>query len=178
MGSKDITITCISLLTGLKSSEVKTLTVVPIGCLLARLHLSKPWHLLLRLFLWQQCQTRGLVFVLVPPQPSQNNQNNPYGHTTGQAAPPLSVTLVGICTNFCPASHCWEGEHIHVFLHFSALITRRSFTLGKAKTPTIPALHPEHPSEKVICFKMVIRLNFRNQCTSLLRVWQMAGSHF
>lgn len=83
MGSKDITITCISLLTGLKSSEVKTLTVVPIGCLLARLHLSKPWHLLLRLFLWQQCQTRGLVFVLVPPQPSQNN---PYGHTTGQAA--------------------------------------------------------------------------------------------
>lgn len=178
MGSKDITITCISLLTGLKSSEVKTLTVVPIGCLLARLHLSKPWHLLLRLFLWQQCQTRGLVFVLVPPQPSQNNQNNPYGHTTGQAAPPLSVTLVGICTNFCPASHCWEGEHIQVFLHFSALITRRSFTLGKAKTPTIPALHPEHPSEKVICFKMVIRLNFRNQCTSLLRVWQMAGSHF
>lgn len=57
MGFKDVTITHISLLTGLKSSEVKLLMVIPIRCLLARLHLSKAWHLLLRLFLWWQCQT-------------------------------------------------------------------------------------------------------------------------
>lgn len=67
MGSKDITITCISLLTGLKSNEAKPLTVISIRCLLVGLHLSKAWCLLLRLFLWWQCLTWGLPFVLMPP---------------------------------------------------------------------------------------------------------------
>lgn len=145
MGSKDITITCISLLTGLKSSEVKMLTVVPIGCLLARLHLSKPWHLLLRLFLWQQCQTRGLVFVSVPPQPSQNN---PYGHTTGQAAPLLSVTLIGICINFCPASHCWEGEtHPRVFT-FQRPYYKEKLYSGQERNPNNTSLASRTPIGK------------------------------
>lgn len=172
MGSKDITITCISLLTGLKSNEVKPLTVISIRCLLAGLHLSKAWCLLLRLFLWWQCQTWGLLFVLMPPHQARKN---PYGHTPGQTASPLGVTLVSICTNLArPSSHCQEGEHIHVFSHFSVIT--RSFTLGKAQTTTILALHSEHPLEKVICFKMVTSLNFKNQCTSLLRVRQTAGS--
>lgn len=77
MGFKEVTITCISLLTGRKSSEVKPLTAIPIRCLLARLHLSKAWHLLrlLRLFLWQQCQTWGpyLCFSATIAKPEQSH---------------------------------------------------------------------------------------------------------
>lgn len=149
--------------------------VIPIRCLLARLHLSKAWHLLLRLFLWWQCQTWGPYLCLNAT--TAKPEWSLWPHHRADSTSVEWHSSASVQTSQGPASHCQEGEHIHLFLHFSLLITRRSFTVGKAQTPTILALHPEHPLEKVICFKMVNSLNLKNQRTSLLRVWQMAGSH-
>lgn len=88
----------------LKSSEVKSLTVISVRCWLARLHLNKAAARTVSM------TAMGLLFVLTPPQPSQNKH---YGHTPGQTASPSSVMLVSICTNFARPNISLPGRWTH-----------------------------------------------------------------